>query len=585
MLRQSNRRKLAFIAVSVLLVLLTACAGGNKANNSNASSQSSPTGSSSASPAASPSDSPSASQSAKDPFGPVPEKTAVTIFKMEPEGGAEFLALPQGETLTNNRYITEINNRFNLDVQFPVVVKGEAAAQEKGSLMIASNNITDVMIVSYKEYLQLIDNDMIEDLTQTFADYASPQLKDVLQTDGGKALEIATVDGKLYGVPTMGTVHNSNPLLWLRKDWLDKLGLQPPKTVDDLLPILQAFIEKDPDGNSKQDTIGLPGVSKFAKSAAEGAPAFYGFDAIFTAYKAYPGIWVKSDDGGVQWGSIQPRMKDALAKLNGMYKAGLVPQDFAIMKHEQASEKVVSGKAGAFFGPWWAGWDPLNNAIRNDKTADWRAYTLLDSDDKSRSLQETPIGAIAVVKKGFKYPEAAIKMVNYAYQVQLDDPAVVGGDPYQGLTMPNWQTLPVALALWRADSVILDHNGILAASKGEALPEVGETTLENYRTQGEYWSKGVDWLRDNPDFYGEPISRIYGVNPIIENHTEPVYSEFYGVTRTMEQKMTNLDKLEVDSFIKIITGEKPLDYFDEYVAQWKKLGGDQITNEVHDALK
>jgi len=168
--------------------------------------------------------------------------------------------------------------------------------------------------------------------------------------------------------------------------------------------------------------------------------------------------------------------------------------------------------------------------------------------------------------------------------VQLDDPETAGGDPYKGLPMPNWQTLPVPLALWRADSVILDHNGILAASKGEELPKVGAATLENYKVQGELWAKGLDWLRQNPDKYGEPISRIYGVDPIIENNTEPVYSEFYGITPTMEQKMTNLDKLEVDSFIKIITGEKPLDYFDEFVAQWKKLGGDQITKEVNEAV-
>lgn len=563
------------LVMSALVIVLTACSGGNNTEQ-NAEQNSPPAGQ-----AESPSANESAAQEAKDPFGPLPEKTAVTIFKVEPEGGPEFLALPEGETITDNRYIKEINERFNLDVQFPVVVKGDAAGREKGNLMIASNDITDVMIVGYKEYVQMIDNGMLEDLTQAYNDFASPQLKEVLQTDNGKALELATVDGKLYGIPTMGTLHNSNPLLWLRKDWLDKLGLQPPKTPDDLAAILKAFVEKDPDGNNKNDTIGLPGVADFEKAT----PAMFGYDAIFDAYKSYTGTWVKAADGTVQYGSVQPQTKDALAKLNEMYKAGLIPKDFAILKFEQAAEKVISNKAGAFFGPWWAGWSPLNDAIRNDPTADWRAYTLLDTDGKSVSKQEMPVGAIAVVKKGFKYPEAMIKMINYGYQVQLDDPSVVGGDPYQGLTLPNWQTLPVPMALWRADSVILDHNGILAASKGEELPKVGEATLQNYRTQGEYWKKGVDWLRQNPDVYGEPISRIYGVAPIIENNTQPLYSEFYGVTRTMEQKMTNLDKLEIDSFIKIITGEMPLDYFDEFVSQWKKLGGDEITTEVNDALK
>lgn len=563
------KKPMLFILMAIL-VIMTACNNGGTSGSSDGNGSETGTGGQGA--------------QVKDPFGPLPEKTSITIFRTEPDGGPEFLALPQGETLTDNRYIKEINERFNLDIQFPVIVKGDAAG-EKGSLMIASNDITDVMIVGYNDYRMMVENDMLADITQSYEDFASPQLKALLQTDEGKALDLATIDGKLYGIPTMGTVHNSNPLLWLRKDWLDKLGLSEPKTVDDLQVILKAFIERDPDGDGQKNTIGLPGVSNFASNYTNIGTAMYGYDAIFDAFKAYTGTWVKKNDGSVQWGSVQPETKQALAKLNEMYKQGLIPRDFVIMKHEQATEQVVSGRAGAFFGPWWSGWDPLNNAIRNDKTADWRAYTLLDTDGKSVSKQEMPVGAIAVVKKGFKYPEAMIKMINYGYQVQLDDPNVVGGDPYAGLTMPNWQTLPVPMALWRADSVILDHVGILAASKGEALPEgVGEATLQNYRTQGEYWAKGIDWLRDNPDFYGEPISRIYGVQPIIENDTIPLYSEFYGITKTMEQRMTNLDKLEVDSFIKIITGEQPIDYFDTFVSEWMKLGGEQITKEVNEAL-
>jgi putative aldouronate transport system substrate-binding protein len=34
-------------------------------------------------------------------------------------------------------------------------------------------------------------------------------------------------------------------------------------------------------------------------------------------------------------------------------------------------------------------------------------------------------------------------------------------------------------------------------------------------------------------------------------------------------------------FTTIITGSKPLSAFDEFVGQWKKLGGDKITDEVN----
>ncbi|NUR28734.1 MAG: sugar ABC transporter substrate-binding protein [Catenulispora sp.] len=59
--------------------------------------------------------------------------------------------------------------------------------------------------------------------------------------------------GKTYAVPFSAQAN----VLLVRKDWLDKLGLQPPKTWDDLATVAQAFTTQDPDGDGKNDTYGL----------------------------------------------------------------------------------------------------------------------------------------------------------------------------------------------------------------------------------------------------------------------------------------------------------------------------------------
>ena len=46
-----------------------------------------------------------------------------------------------------------------------------------------------------------------------------------------------------------------------------------------------------------------------------------------------------------------------------------------------------------------------------------------------------------------------------------------------------------------------------------------------------------------------------------------------------------LEKMEQEMLLKIITGEKPVDYFDEFVETWNKTGGEQITEEVNQAIK
>lgn len=59
--------------------------------------------------------------------------------------------------------------------------------------------------------------------------------------------------GQVYAVPFSAQAN----VLLIRKDWLDKLGLQVPKTWSDLEKVAQAFTAQDPDGDGKNDTYGL----------------------------------------------------------------------------------------------------------------------------------------------------------------------------------------------------------------------------------------------------------------------------------------------------------------------------------------
>ncbi|MDI6618765.1 MAG: extracellular solute-binding protein [Clostridiales bacterium] len=516
----------------------------------------------------------------KDPFGPLPEKTTMTVFKLEAEVPQN---LNSGETQTNNLYVKEASKRLNIDYQFPIDMKGGPAASDKMNLMIASNDILDVMTVGYNQFLTMQKSDMLQDLTNAYNDYAAPAVKDCYKSDNGQALKQVTKDGKLYGLPTMGCLHNSDPEIWLRQDWLDKLKLKAPTTLDELMPILKAFIENDPDGDGKKDTVGLAGQESFANETAQ----TFSYDAIFDTYKSYVKTWLKDSNGSVVYGSITPETKTALSKLHDMYAQGLLPKDFAITKSDQANQLVASGKAGAFFGPWWSGWSPLTDSIKNNPKADWKAYVLKDVDGKYNAKQELPVSSVAVLKKGFKYPEALVKSINFYYQIQLDDPSLVGGDPYNGKNpMPDWGSMPVALGLWRADSVLRDHQGMEAYAAG-TTPAVtpSKQNQKYYSDVAANWKKGLSYLKSNPDSFGDAFSRFVGVQPIEDAKTNPIYSVFYGQTPTMEKKKANLDKIETQAMLDIIVGDKSVDTFDSFVKQWKSMGGDEITKEVQDAIK
>ena len=53
-------------------------------------------------------------------------------------------------------------------------------------------------------------------------------------------------------------------------------------------------------------------------------------------------------------------------------------------------------------------------------------------------------------------------------------------------------------------------------------------------------------------------------------------------TPTSEQKKATLDKTELEAYVAIVTGAQPIDYFDTFVSEWKRLGGDAIAQEVQE---
>lgn len=60
---------------------------------------------------------------------------------------------------------------------------------------------------------------------------------------------------------------------------------------------------------------------------------------------------------------------------------------------------------------------------------------------------------------------------------------------------------------------------------------------------------------------------------------------FFGETDTMTRIWWKLEELESEAYLKIITGEEPIDYFDKFSAEWYKQGGDKIVEEVNKEVK
>lgn len=117
---------------------------------------------------------------------------------------------------------------------------------------ISSGEKFDLLQVSKETMNNFIAQGILTDLTDKVKASKTLQDPNVIPTDEWN--QVKTKDGKIYGVFTK---FQGGTMPIIRNDWLKKLNLPEPKTLDDYYNVLKAFKEKDPDGNGKDDTYGL----------------------------------------------------------------------------------------------------------------------------------------------------------------------------------------------------------------------------------------------------------------------------------------------------------------------------------------
>ncbi len=529
---------------------------------------------------------------AADPYGKYEEPVVLTTVRSFETNEK----LPEGDTPENNQYTRYVKDMLNIDVQY-LWTSATADYDQKVNLSIASNDLPDAMVVNLTQLTQLVASDQIADLTEMYNAYASPTVKQMMDSSQGIALKAITFDGKIMAIPALTVPDDGYQLMWIRKDWLDKLGLPVPKTMDEIEKIAEAFVKQDPGGNGPGNTIGILGPQNGGALYANFLQPTNGnftFDPVFGSFHAYPGFWVKDANGNVAYGSILPETKTALAKLADLYKKGLIDPEMGVRK--DSSAPIAAGTVGIYFGEWWNGYWPLPDAIKNNSEANWQAYAVpLDDQGVWNPHQGTPATSFVVVRKGYEHPEAAMKIVNLFNRDESKFDLTKGSLANEVLRIPQAMydegevTYQALLDVLAGKSKAEDYKDPkytpykLLADDVTKIKLVKGEPIDNMDIQ--YWTPEADfsaWSRMYSILVGD--GAIY--NPIggAEN-VNVVFSETYASTPTMIDKWANLKKLEDETFLKIVLGTAPIDSFDQFVDDWKAQGGDEIAAEVQAAAK
>ena len=471
----------------------------------------------------------------------------------------------EGDDITNNPWTRGYKEKLNIEV-VPAFTAEWDDYFTKINLAIADGNLPDVCMVQTSQLKQLIDADMLYDLTDVFDNYASDRIKSYMAQEP-ESFDSGKSDGKLYGIAQLGVgpIAQINPV-WIRKDWKDALNLEDPKTMEDLIAMEKAF----------QEEFGSIGI------AAE--QSLTTLKILAPAWGAYPDIWLEEADGHIGFGSVQPQMKDALAEWAQWYQDGIIDSGFATTNTEKLNEDAVNGKLGIYPFKNWLGWTAGTDMISNlGREAYLEAYAVPTANgEKVLYPLNCDNYTYTVVSKNCKNPEAALKCINFFAYMENE----AAEDGYSQEEILSYFDVEHAAQVMRVQDPNLDRATFEVASK--AIKEQDESLLET-RKQTQAYADIVNFVNDgSPTAVGGymlwgPEKSAYSVAEPIITAGDTIKNKVWAVTPDAITKAgTTLNDILTEGFTKIIMGEESIDYFDTLVEDWKAAGGDEATQAVNE---
>ena len=309
-----------------------------------------------------------------------------------------------GTTVENNTLTKYIQDQVledcNVKVNFVAVPR--SGSNDKVNIMMAGGSAPDV-IFSYSDNLfgDFASKGGLTDLGPYIEEFG-PDLKKELET----TLEAGVLNGIQYAVPARRGWQQVRHLGYIRKDWVDALGMELPTTKKELIDILYAFKEKDPGnmgdqlvpwtmgGNQNSEKFYLNFVGSYGRTGEEKDEYMYAEN-----FKA-----------------IQPGTEEGFKVLNQLYNDGIISQDFAVdTNDDKFMQDITNGKAGFFVQDDFSPIDALITLKENVPTAEFVPINAFENPDGEYVNPANPLYGmyIMVPKASEKKAGAVIKYLNW----------------------------------------------------------------------------------------------------------------------------------------------------------------------------
>ncbi|MGE5550992.1 MAG: extracellular solute-binding protein [Bacteroidota bacterium] len=456
----------------------------------------------------------------------------------------------------------ELEKRTGIKVKYihpPVAsqaVGPTGRATEAFNLMVASGELPDIIEFYWRHIpggpTEAIKNGIILRLNDAIKKWA-PNLRSFLRRHPEVDKMIKTDDGDYFCFPFLrGT--GTGPLLStagliIRQDWLNELGLAIPTTIDEWYAVLKAFKEKK--GATAPLTIQMGDLRQ-------------DFSNAFNFFAPAIGSGLYVEGGKVKYGWIDPNMKNFYSTMNKWYREGLLDPNFATLSSKTIDANILSGKSGATHGSGGSGigrWLPA--LWQKEPKADmagcpWPAAKKGEKTAKFGYIQAIwpGEGGNAAISTKCKNLEAAVRLLDYNYSPEGH---LLMNFGLEGISYNMVKGYPTYTeAIMKAPAITQEMSRYMRGHTNGPFVQ-DSRYLEQYYALPQQKQAQAAWMKTE--------ALKYQIPPVSLSKEE---------SSEAARIMSEIDTLNNEMFMKFIMGTEPIENFDKYVAQVKKLGIDRV---------
>lgn len=413
---------------------------------------------------------------------------------------------------------------------------------ETFSLVMASGDLPDIMQALTKDFLEFGPEGAFLPLNDLIDEHA-PHLKKFLDENPDVKSAASDIEGNIWCIPFIAD-GKAEKGWFIRKDWLDKLGLEEPKTVDELYTVLTAFVTQDPNGNDQKDEVGF-----FHRNTTIGIE---GLLALWNAYQDF-----RVFDGKVIYGPMEPEYGVAMENMAKWYKEGLIDKEI-FTRGGKARDILLADNVGSLTHDFFASTGNYNEQLAG----------------KIEGFAFNPMLPPADINGVVKEPSKRERAKNYGWGISMKNPDPIATIKYfdfwfteEGRRMANFGIEGDTYTMVDGKPIFTDK--VLKADKApvDVIRETGAQS--NFGYQQDY-------------FYEEQWTTPIALEGIKAYDEKNLFMERYPKLKFTEEEQKEIEKIvpKIETFIEEnkqqwILGAKPVDHA-AFAKELTKLGTDKL---------